>query len=674
MDEQAYLEPGFDPGSLTMPRLRSILVAHNVNYPSSAKKSQLVEIFNDTVLPQARSIRTANARVKRTSRGIEDVPKSQGTTESDEEEEERRPPPPASTRSSRRTTRARTDELPDVAPTPRSGRHSTAPPQDTPRRASSKHARPADVQEEPETARRMSKKVRPSATVLKDDEGEGGSPFSAENVFQSGSSPPPPVPRSRDTERRRTTTTTNRDVERRRSHDRRRQSENVRPVKGQTDGAVVPSRKTFEMPAARMKQQEEVEPTEEFTPDEHQELINIEQRGALVPTSRRNKRPSSSTVKLAPLAIITALLGGLGTVWRQEKIDVGYCGVGRPTMELAGTPIPGWADFMRPQCEPCPPHAYCGEKLETVCEQDFVLTSHPLSLGGAIPLPPSCEPDSEKARKVSMVKERAVEQLRERNAQYECGEATKAEVKETELKKLISASKRKSMSNEEFEDLWAAAIPEIQGADEVVSGTDGSHFTLRSTSLARLPLACAVRRSLRETLRQYLWQLIAGIILLSGGGYGRHRITSGRETEGKAKQLASQALERLSQQAALHAWDPEAYAENYVSVAQLRDDVLRDEFSAGRRKALWEKVQRKVEGNSNVRPMVREGRSGNVGRVWEWVGAVGLIEGASAPSTVDRRKSGNRVSFGGVTQERLIEPREESEMSMQKWEEGGKYY
>ncbi|KAK1068190.1 inner nuclear membrane protein enriched at telomere/subtelomere region [Friedmanniomyces endolithicus] len=674
MDEQAYLEPGFDPGSLTMPRLRSILVAHNVNYPSSAKKSQLVDIFNDTVLPQARSIRTANARVKRTSRGIEDVPKSQGTTESDEEEEERRPPPPASTRSSRRTTRARTDELPGVAPTPRSSRHSTAPPEDTPRRASSKHARPADVQEEPETARRMSKKVRPSATVLKDDEGEGGSPFSAENVFQSGSSPPPPVPRSRDTERRRTTTTTNRDVERRRSHDRRRQSENVRPVKGQTDGAVVPSRKTFEMPAARMKQQEEVEPTEEFTPDEHQELINIEQRGALVPTSRRNKRSSSSTVKLAPLAIITALLGGLGTVWRQEKIEVGYCGVGRPTMELAGTPIPDWADFMRPQCEPCPPHAYCGEKLETVCEQDFVLTSHPLSLGGAIPLPPSCEPDSEKARKVSMVKERAVEQLRERNAQYECGEATKAEMKETELKKLISASKRKSMSNEEFEDLWAAAIPEIQGADEVVSGTDGSHFTLRSTSLARLPLACAVRRSLRETLRQYLWQLIAGIVLLSGGGYGRHRITSGRETDGKAKQLASQALERLSQQAALHAWDPEAYAENYVSVSQLRDDVLRDEFSAGRRKALWEKVQRKVEGNSNVRPMVREGRSGDVGRVWEWVGAVGLLEGASAPSTIDRRKSGNRVSFGGVTQERLIEPREESEMSMRKWEEGGKYY
>ncbi|TKA77771.1 hypothetical protein B0A55_04680 [Friedmanniomyces simplex] len=674
MDEQAYLEPGFEPGSLTMPRLRSILVAHNINYPSSAKKGQLVDLFNENVLPQARKIRTANARVKRTSRGIEDVPSSQGTVDGDDEEEDLLPPPPASTRTSRRSTRARTEEPLDVAPTPRSSRHSTAPPEDTPRRASSKHARPADVQEEPETARRASKKVRPSATVVKDEDGDGGSPFSAENVFQSGSSPPPPVSRSRDTERRRTTMTANRDSERRRSHDRRRQSENVRPNREQTGGAVVPTRKNFDMPVSRMKQQDEIEPAEEFTPEEQQELMNVEQTGALVPTPRRTKRPSGSTAKVAPLAIITALLVGLGTVWRQEKVEVGYCGVGRPTMELAGTPIPDWADFIRPQCEPCPPHAYCGERLETVCEQDFVLTSHPLSLGGAIPLPPSCEPDSEKARKVSMVKERAVEQLRERNAQYECGNAAKAEVKETELKKLISASKRKSMSNEEFEDLWAAAIPEIQNADDVISGTDGSHFTFRSTSLARLPLACAVRRSLRETLRQYLWQLVALALVLSSGTYGRHRITSGRETESKAKLLASQALERLSQQAALHAWDPDAYAEKYVSVAQLRDDVLRDEFSAGRRKALWEKVQRKVEGNSNVRPMVREGRSGDVGRVWEWVGAVGMIEGASAPSTVDRRKSGNRVSFGGVTQERLIEPREESEMSMRKWEEGGKYY
>ncbi|KAK3074917.1 inner nuclear membrane protein enriched at telomere/subtelomere region [Teratosphaeriaceae sp. CCFEE 6253] len=689
MDEQAYLEPGFDPAGLTMPRLRSILVAHNINYPSSAKKGQLVDLFNQHVLPQARKIRTANARVKRTSRGIEDVPSSQATADGEDDEEDetmRAPPPPASTRSSRRTTRASTLEPIDVAPTPRSGRHSTAPPEDTPRRASSKHARNVEeLPEEPELPRRASKKLRPTATVVKDEDGDGGSPFSAENVFQSGSSPPPAQSsRSRDTERRRTAATplakdANRDADRQRSRDRRRRTaESIRVVKEQAGSSIVPTRRTFDMPASRgRQQQQQIDPTEEFTPEEHQELVRAEQTGELVPTARRTKRAPNNTARVAPLAIITALLAGLGTVWRQEKVDVGYCGVGRPTTELAGVQIPDWADFIRPQCEPCPPHAYCGEKLETVCEHDFVLTPHPLSLGGALPLPPSCEPDSAKARKVNMVKERAVEQLRERNAQYECGDVAKPNVKETDLKNLVGASKRKSMSNEEFEDLWAAAIPEIHSAEEIVSGLDGSHFTLRSTSLARLPLTCAIRRSVRETARQYLWQLVALLLVLSGGSYGRHRITSGRDTESRAKQLASQALERLSTQAALHAWDSDAYAENYIAVAQLRDDVLREEFSASRRKALWEKVSRKVEGNSNVRPMVREGRSGDVGRVWEWVGAVGMIEGTpgTTPGTgVSRRKSGNRVSFGGVTQERLIEPREESETSLGKWEEGRKYY
>jgi hypothetical protein len=108
--------------------------------------------------------------------------------------------------------------------------------------------------------------------------------------------------------------------------------------------------------------------------------------------------------------------------------------------------------------------------------------------------------------------------------------------------------------------------------------------------------------------------------------------------EARAKQLASFALEKLSYQATLHASEPEIYRENYMSVAQLRDDVLRDEFSADRRKKLWDKVAKKVEGNANVRPAVREGRSGDVGRVWEWTGAVGYLE--SATGVENRRKSG----------------------------------
>lgn len=114
-----------------------------------------------------------------------------------------------------------------------------------------------------------------------------------------------------------------------------------------------------------------------------------------------------------------------------------------------------------------------------------------------------------------------------------------------------------------------------------------------------------------------------------------------------------------------------------MSMAQLRDDVLRDEFSASRRKTLWDKVQRKVEANSNVRPMVRESRTGDVGRVWEWVGAVRMIESPAAAG--DRRKSG-RVSF--ADSDRYIESADNSSSALQKrdvgevskWEEQRSYY
>lgn len=170
-------------------------------------------------------------------------------------------------------------------------------------------------------------------------------------------------------------------------------------------------------------------------------------------------------------------------------------------------------------------------------------------------------------------------------------------------------------------------------------------------------------------------------MFIASGGYTRYTITYNRETESRAKQLASYALDRLSTQAALHARDPSTYPENFISMTHLRDDVLRDEFSAKRRLKLWDKVQKKVEGNSNIRPMVREGRHGDRSRVWEWVGAVGLIE--DGPSSA-RRDTGSRFSLGGLTSSpasAIMSPQAngpiaggEKEMVQRKWEEGRPIY
>ena len=106
--------------------------------------------------------------------------------------------------------------------------------------------------------------------------------------------------------------------------------------------------------------------------------------------------------------------------------------------------------------------------------------------------------------------------------------------------------------------------------------------------------------------------------------------------ESRAKELASDVFDRLASHAALSFQEPGAYTERGISMAQLRDDVLRDEFSSSRRQKLWQRVQKKVEFNSNVRAAVRTANSGDVARMWEWIGPMRLIE--------DGRSSGKRES------------------------------
>lgn len=110
--------------------------------------------------------------------------------------------------------------------------------------------------------------------------------------------------------------------------------------------------------------------------------------------------------------------------------------------------------------------------------------------------------------------------------------------------------------------------------------------------------------------------------------------------EARAKQLASEVFDRLANHAALNHQEPGSYPEQGIGMAQLRDDVLRNEFSTFRRQQLWSKVQKKVEHNSNVRAAVRENHSGDVARMWEWTGPVQLLD--------DGRGSGKstRYSYG----------------------------
>ena len=150
----------------------------------------------------------------------------------------------------------------------------------------------------------------------------------------------------------------------------------------------------------------------------------------------------------------------------------------------------------------------------------------------------------------------------------------------------------------------------------------------------------------------------------------RNHILTLRNDNVRVPHLVSSTLDRLATQASLHTQGNDS--EPWISMVQLRDDVLRDEFSAKRRDGIWKRVQAIVERNANVRSSVREGRAGEISRVWEWIGSMPALEDTWSGG---RRESGrkwddSRPEYARTADQGTspvgIEPR--------KWDEGRPLY
>lgn len=500
MDSADYLQPGFDPSTLTVPRIRSILVSLNIQYPSAAKKPQLLEIFRDEVVPQARKLLAVRDRARRTSKGITDAESSQESStqesvELDEEEEVMPPPPTPRARSTRKTlSRVRSEEsesdvsssrrspvkrLTRTSRIPQASDTETGTDLEAPRTV--RKSRKSEATPKPVVASKPILLPTIKSEEVEDSAGLGPSRrqsnFSYDNPFQSGSSPPTDHSGG---ERSRKSLGGTKDPKRKSTSTRRR-----------TDGPEIVAAERYEMPLSELqfpKSKEpiqSIEPTEEFTPEEQLELVRERSLNGLDPLPPRRTPRTSRGIGKGPLwTVLFTIFTGYAMWYRQEKIAVGYCGVGREATQVvpANIDVPDWLRILaEPQCEPCPQHAYCSEGLETHCEADFLLKPHPLSIGGLIPLVPTCEPDGDKARKIKAVADRAVEELRQRRAKWECGDLTDetgtpelmVEIDAEILKQEVSKKRRKGMTEAEFEDLWGGAIGEIEGRDEVESRADG---------------------------------------------------------------------------------------------------------------------------------------------------------------------------------------------------------
>ena len=215
--------------------------------------------------------------------------------------------------------------------------------------------------------------------------------------------------------------------------------------------------------------------------------------------------------------------------------------------------------------------------------------------------------------------------------------------------------------------------------DQIFSTRRSHRNLLASTSLARISFSCGVRRSLRLAVARYRIPITVLMIIAYSIFYARSRIMTMRSDTARVPMLVSTTLDRLATQAALY--NRGDAPESWISIGQLRDDVLRDEFSAKRREALWKRVRAVVEMNANVRASERELRAGDVSRVWEWIGNLGLVDDAWAEGG---RRSGVRFSLGDQRRDsftpngRAVMPLENgqgsNEMEKRHWDEGRPIY
>ncbi|RPA85212.1 hypothetical protein BJ508DRAFT_14326 [Ascobolus immersus RN42] len=493
-DFPSYLQPGFDPNNLRVAELRGILVEHDVDYPASAKKSELVDLFKTHIAPKSKRLLSAKKRIQPSARGIVDY--EDEDEEPDYEQQSTRRAPRTSSRRSLapsddapvRTPARRTRPSDGVTPsvTQSSRRISDKVPALQPPRQTTEE-RPDWVTPKNQDQRRKSRKSLTAVLNSPDDEDDDSEDevFSKQNPFQS----PAHSSTSGDASVRRRSLI---------SPDKRRVSSTTtaRPLRmslpAYQDKLPKTPARTSQSSAApstpdhlnaqlhrELTQREELkeesededhydqgddqafEPHEEFAPNAGAEV----KPKPVVKRKRQTPKPPRGIFGF----LLISLLSAFFIWWRREKIAVGYCGVGQYGMDGPTGPITA-SNFYLPRCEVCPPHAICKPDFQTECQDDYVLVPNKYSLAGLIPLAPTCEADSEKLRRIAVLSNEAVRILRKRAADIKCGDTRldKGEhegISESNLKRELYRLKSVSIPSTQIDIHWITAPLGTFGVD-----------------------------------------------------------------------------------------------------------------------------------------------------------------------------------------------------------------
>lgn len=98
----------------------------------------------------------------------------------------------------------------------------------------------------------------------------------------------------------------------------------------------------------------------------------------------------------------------------------------------------------------------------------------------------------------------------------------------------------------------------------------------------------------------------------------------------RVAEIVPTALKAIRDAEMAHHTDPITSPYSYVSSLQLRDLLLPHE-PLSERDALWQKVSRVVEQNTNIRANFEEANGGDEMRVWRWIGGGAGVQRQLSP-------------------------------------------
>ncbi|KAI0950343.1 hypothetical protein AcV7_008840 [Taiwanofungus camphoratus] len=339
-------------------------------------------------------------------------------------------------------------------------------------------------------------------------------------------------------------------------------------------------------------------------------------------------------------------------------------------------------------CTSCPAHASCTPTTIT-CDSGFILRAHPLlamfpvpgtaprlsgapstftrpayspstdvtsdaahmvyaAVGlaldgmpgvGSVALPPRCVEDPRRKRHIGVLGKAVEAMLAAERGRRLCedvgigvderegDEAVEARRWGMELEKLKDDLRRKTAPNLQItlDDTFNEAVQQLVQWGGVFMGEDADGKRYLAHRTPSMSWDCALRVKARDAWAEWN-RAIAGSALLVLGvlAFRRRQAQRGAESA-RVAGLVQVALDLLRNQELAHHTDPVTAPAPYLSSLQLRDLVLQDEHSVRTRRRLWERVERVVEGNTNVRTNLEEVQGGDELRVWRWVGGAGAI-------------------------------------------------